>query len=162
LMDTNYRQYIVSLIVTVVLGLLTMAGFNIIFDTNHIFASSFFYRKALKQIQIDFPLANLNYHLLNKERIIKSSLPESIIIGKSRTMSVHGEAIAQKNFANHWIPNLIFKDMLGLLGCYRYYHHQYPRRIILSLDPTAFDLDPKEDTETLDLFDRFVLTQNER
>ena len=86
-------------------------------------------------------LTNYNERILKKELILKAhSKAETIVLGSSRAMGILKEYDkSKKEFANYSVSGANFNDDIGLLYIYYNYNKDFPKKLILAVEPWSLN-----------------------
>ncbi|MXV39016.1 hypothetical protein GO491_10080 [Flavobacteriaceae bacterium Ap0902] len=136
------KYFIRKIIYSALPILILLVGINYIGDAAKIFNKK--YEKEISKIILDgnfvTNITNYDDRILQRE-LIKgmSQPPQLLILGSSRTMLINSSYFSNQNIFNNSVSGASMEDIVAILNIYKTYHHSYPSKIIIGIDPWLFN-----------------------
>lgn len=137
-----YKRWLLAVFLLSLVLLCGVAVFNYgidnadIFHAEHIASAA----NALAQgsyLEVD---GNTDERIFQKFFIQASStLPDAIALGSSRIMQMQGKDVGEGVFVNNGVSGSSLEDYFALLGIYYQKWSNFPRRVIIGVDPWIFN-----------------------
>lgn len=149
------KLYIITFMLTFFVATLGVGIFNYRVDSANIYnemeIEGFIAGQMVKGKNVNINMV-ISEHLLYREVVdLLNQAPEIIAIGSSRVSSLSSDDVGCESFFNHWVNAANLEDYYAILGIYEK-RMGLPGKIILSIDPSLFNLN-KEESRWRDLLD---------